>query len=152
MNDMMDNNMNQPKRGGVIIGVIIAIIVLGGIIFGLHQHNENKMMTATSMSKSMDSVMLSGDFAGQNKMTVKGHAEIENDKLMLTDFSSSKGPDLHVYLTKDGDVDNGYEVDKVDYTKASQTFTLTKSDLKQYNQVVIYCDKAHVTFGAADLN
>ena len=29
---------------------------------------------------------------------------IKDGKLMLSDFKSSKGPDLHVYLTKDGDV------------------------------------------------
>lgn len=76
---------------------------------------------------------------------------IKDNKLMLKDFSSSKGPDLHVYLTKDGDIKKGKKIDKIDYDKAEQTFDLKGIHVKDYNTVTIYCDKAHVTFGSATL-
>ena len=43
---------------------------------------------------------------------------------MLTNYKSSKGPDLYVYLTKNGDIKNGKEIAMVDYDKEKQTFDL----------------------------
>lgn len=96
-------------------------------------------------------MMMSGMFESMNGEKVEGKATIKDSKLMLTDFKSSKGPDLHVYLTKDGDVKNGMKVDKVDYDKMKQTFDLKDMDTSKYNEVTIYCDKAHVVFGSAKL-
>ncbi|MCD8899577.1 DM13 domain-containing protein [Staphylococcus gallinarum] len=96
-------------------------------------------------------VMKEGMFKGENKEQVEGKAMIKNNKLMLKDFSSSKGPDLHVYLTKDGDIKKGKKIDMVKYDKAEQSFDLKGINAKDYNTVTIYCDKAHVTFGSAML-
>ncbi|NWK84633.1 DM13 domain-containing protein [Staphylococcus sp. GSSP0090] len=103
--------------------------------------------------KAMDheKVMKEGKFKGENKEKVEGTAMIKNNKLMLKDYSSSKGPDLHVYLTKDGDIKNGKKIDEVAYDKSEQTFDLKGVNVKDYNTVTIYCDKAHVTFGSAAL-
>lgn len=98
-----------------------------------------------------DDMMMSGMFKSMNGEMVEGKATIKNHKLMLTDYKSSKGPDLHVYLTKDGDVENGMQIDKVDYDKMEQTFDLKDMDVSKYNEVTIYCNKAHVTFGSAKL-
>lgn len=98
-----------------------------------------------------DDMMMSGMFKSMNGEMVEGKATIKNHKLMLTDYKSSKGPDLHVYLTKDGDVEGGMQIDKVDYDKMEQTFDLKDMDVSKYNEVTIYCNKAHVTFGSAKL-
>jgi len=104
-------------------------------------------------NKDMDNakVMKEGMFKGENKEKVEGKAMIKDGKLMLKDFSSSKGPDLHVYLTKDGDIKKGEKIDMVDYAKSEQSFDLKGVNVKDYNTVTIYCDKAHVTFGSAML-
>jgi|GEM_PF-403131 len=150
----------KQSKTGLIAGIIIIVVIIGGIIFGVghHKSNDNMMkkdsMVSSSMTMKKDKMMatMSGSFMGQNKMMVKGMAQIKDNKLMLTNFSSSKGPDLHVYLTKNGDIKNGYEVSAVKYDEATQTFNLDSSmNLSDYNQVDIYCDKAHVTFGTADL-
>ena len=72
-------------------------------------------------------------------------------KLMLKDYKSSKGPDLYVYLTKDGNIKSGKKISTVDYNKSQQTFDLKNIDLNKYNEVTIYCEKAHVIFGGAKL-
>ncbi|RIN88653.1 hypothetical protein BU011_05605 [Mammaliicoccus sciuri] len=41
--------------------------------------------------------------------------------------------------------------EKVDYDKVEQTFDLKDMDTSKYNEVTIYCDKAHVVFGSAKL-
>ncbi|MCJ0912163.1 DM13 domain-containing protein [Mammaliicoccus sciuri] len=112
-------------------------------------HKDDKMDTKTEM-KDKDMIM-SGMFESMNGEKVEGKAMIKDSKLMLTDFKSSKGPDLHVYLTKDGDVKKGMKIDKVDYDKVEQTFDLKDMDTSKYNEVTIYCDKAHVVFGSAKL-
>ena len=120
-------------------------------------HKDDKMDTKTEMKdkdmskENMKDMIMSGMFESMNGEKVEGKAMIKDSKLMLTDFKSSKGPDLHVYLTKDGDVKNGMKIDKVDYDKMEQTFDLKDMDTSKYNEVTIYCDKAHVEFGSAKL-
>lgn len=96
----------------------------------------------------------SGAFAGQGEKSVEGTVTVTADKLTLSDFSASEGPDLHVYLT-DGDdaaaVAAGMEIDLVASDQAEQTFTLEAAEAEDYTHVVIYCDKAKVVFGAAEL-
>ena len=94
---------------------------------------------------------LSGTFKSKNGEKVEGTAKIENGKLMLKDYKSSKGPDLYVYLTKDGNIKSGKKISTVDYNKSQQTFDLKNIDLNKYNEVTIYCEKAHVIFGGAKL-
>ena len=89
---------------------------------------------------------LSGTFKSKNGEKVEGTA-----KLMLKDYKSSKGPDLYVYLTKDGNIKSGKKISTVDYNKSQQTFDLKNIDLNKYNEVTIYCEKAHVIFGGAKL-
>lgn len=123
---------------------------------------DNKMDTKTEMKdkdmskenmkdSDMKDMMMSGMFESMNGEKVEGKATIKDNKLMLTDFKSSKGPDLHVYLTKDGDIKKGMKIDKVDYDMMEQTFDLKDMDTSKYNEVTIYCDKAHVVFGSAKL-
>lgn len=125
-------------------------------------HKDDNMDTKTEMKdkdmskenmkdNDMKDMIMSGMFESMNGEKVEGKAMIKDSKLMLTDFKSSKGPDLHVYLTKDGDVKKGMKIDKVDYDKVEQTFDLKDMDTSKYNEVTIYCDKAHVVFGSAKL-
>lgn len=66
---------------------------------------KDKDMSKENMKDSdMKDMMMSGMFESMNGEKVEGKATIKDNKLMLTDFKSSKGPDLHVYLTKDGDI------------------------------------------------
>ncbi len=113
---------------------------------------KDKDMSKENMKDSdMKDMMMSGMFESMNGEKVEGKATIKDNKLMLTDFKSSKGPDLHVYLTKDGDIKKGMKIDKVDYDMMEQTFDLKDMDTSKYNEVTIYCDKAHVVFGSAKL-
>lgn len=109
-----------------------------------------------SMSQSASMGMeRTGDFAGLNDKTVKGSVSVSDGMLVLSDFSSDEGPDLHVYLTNGTDeaaVSAGVMVDAVSFDTASQTFTLKGADIADYTYVVIHCDKAKAVFGAAKLS
>ncbi|EHJ08801.1 DM13 domain-containing protein [Staphylococcus simiae] len=114
-------------------------------------HSDNKAKSEDTNIKTDTSKHLMGTFSSKNGEKVEGKAEIKDGKLMLTDYKSSKGPDLHVYLTKNGDIKKGKEISTVDYDKKTQTFDLKHVDLNKYNEVTIYCKKAHVIFGGAKL-
>ena len=77
---------------------------------------------------------------------------LNDNKLMLSDFSTDKGPDLHVYLVKNDKIESGVSLGKVDLKNKEQSFSIPKDiNLKDYKKVVSYCDEAHVMFGEAVL-
>ncbi|WP_278926722.1 DM13 domain-containing protein [Staphylococcus auricularis] len=139
-------------------GALAATLLLGACKNMDEKKDDMKQETkADEKEKDMDMeqkdnmMMKSGMFKGENKEMVEGKATIKDNKLMLTDFKSSKGPDLHVYLTKGNDIEKGMKIDAVDYDKKEQTFDLKDVKVEDYDTVTIYCDKAHVIFGSAEL-
>lgn len=137
------------------VGAAAAVLTLGACGNSNSQDQGNKTEQKTksedSNVKTDKTKHLTGTFSSKNGETVEGKAEIKNGKLMLTNYKSSKGPDLYVYLTKNGDIKNGKEIAMVDYDKEKQTFDLKNVDLSKYDEVTIYCKKAHVIFGGAKL-
>lgn len=115
------------------------------------EFGEATLMDAADES-AMATSMVTGMFSGAGSHKVSGNAMIKDNKLMLTDFVTDEGPDLYVYLTKDGDVESGKELAKIDLNAKEQTFSLDNINTADYNTVVIYCKKAHETFGQAMLN
>ena len=87
-------------------------------------------MRKTESQKSNHTTAEKGMFKGENKETVEGKAMIKDNKLMLTDFKSSKGPDLHVYLTKMV-ILKPVKIDAVKYDEKEQTFDLKASMSKR---------------------
>ncbi|HDG2640380.1 TPA: DM13 domain-containing protein [Staphylococcus aureus] len=137
------------------VGAVASVLTLGACGNSNSQDQGNKTEQKTksedSNVKTDKTKHLTGTFSYKNGETVEGKAEIKNGKLMLTNYKSSKGPDLYVYLTKNGDIKNGKEIAMVDYDKEKQTFDLKNVDLSKYDEVTIYCKKAHVIFGGAKL-
>ena len=79
--------------------------------------------------------------------------------LRLTNFSTSNGPDVHVVLGKDTRAtgQNGIDQDHVELgplrgNQGDQNYDLPPSvDLGKYTAAVIYCERFHAVFGAAEL-
>lgn len=111
--------------------------------------------SSSSDAGTPETAARSGEFRGLNEQMVAGTVEVTADEVVLSGFSSSEGPDLHVYLTNGDDeaaVAAGVEVSTVAFDEASQTFTLDGIDASGYDTVVIHCDKAKAVFGAAELS
>ena len=136
------------------VGAIVTSLTLGacGNSNSDQEHSQHKdKQQEESKVKTDKTKKLFGTFKSKNGEKVEGTAKIENGKLMLENYKSSKGPDLYVFLTKDGDIKSGKKISTVDYNKSKQTFNLKNVDLNKYNEVTIYCEKAHVIFGGAQL-
>ncbi|MFG6169562.1 hypothetical protein ACF7P6_13890, partial [Staphylococcus aureus] len=107
-------------------GAVITTLALGACGNSNSQDQGNKTEQKTksedSNVKTDKTKHLTGTFSSKNGETVEGKAEIKNGKLMLTNYKSSKGPDLYVYITKNGYIKNGKEIAMIDYDKEKQIF------------------------------
>lgn len=90
-----------------------------------------------------------GKFSGKNNHSVMGSFKIQNNKLMLRDFSTDKGPELYVYLSKGDNINKSKRLAKINLENENQDFSLFGIDFEEYNTVLIYYDKAHELFGSA---
>ena len=72
--------------------------------------------------------------------------------LRFEDFEVTNGPDLHVYITKQGNVENGIELGKLKGSQGNQNYDLKGIDSSLYDTVVIYCQPFHVYFASAKLS
>jgi hypothetical protein len=81
--------------------------------------------------------------------------------LRLTNFETSNGPDVHVYLVAAQDAKDNEEVTKAGFVDlgslkgniGDQNYDLpTNADLAKYRAVTIWCKRFSVNFGTAPLN
>ena len=97
-----------------------------------------------------------GAFQGLKGHQATGKAEVisvgDVSFLRFEDFEVTNGPDLHVYMTKNGDVDSGIDLGKLKGNKGSQNYELSGINTNVYNVVVIYCQPFHVYFASANLS
>lgn len=80
--------------------------------------------------------------------------------LRLTSFSTSNGPDVHVYMVAADDAKDATTVEKVGFVDlgsikgniGDQNYTVGRDlDLEKYRAVSIWCKRFSVNFGAAAL-
>lgn len=97
-----------------------------------------------------------GMFQGLKGHEAKGKAEVisvgDISFLRFEDFEVTNGPDLHVYMTKNGDVDSGIDLGNLKGSKGNQNYALGEINADVYNTVVIYCQPFNVYFASAKLS
>ena len=131
--------------------------------------NEAKKIT-TSVSENMQDMITKiapgsqqtpkfsnlGIFQGLKGHQATGKAEVitvgDISFLRFEDFEVTNGPDLHVYMTKKGDIDTGIDLGKLKGNKGAQNYELSGINTDVYDTVVIYCQPFHVYFASATLS
>ena len=97
-----------------------------------------------------------GAFQGLQGHEAKDKAEVisvgDISFLRFEDFEVTNGPDLHVYMTKNGDVDSGIDLGKLKGSKGNQNYALGEINTDVYNTAVVYCQPFHVYFASAKLS
>jgi len=113
----------------------------------------NDMMDSSETSVE---IIKSGSFDGLAGHFAEGTAKIilvgDTTYLRFEDFQVTNGPDLRVYLTPDGDVNNGIHLDKLKGSKGDQNYLLENIDVDTYDTVVVYCQPFGVYFGQSELS
>jgi hypothetical protein len=149
---------------------ILGLVVLGGIGWYLFRPdlllvnkrvNESRV-TAQGGTASM--IVLEGRFHSVAHET-KGTASVHdlgggNRLLRLTDFATSNGPDVRVYLIAAPDASDNATVTKAGYLElgklkgdeGDQNYEIPAgTDLTKYHAVTIWCYRFNVNFATAPL-
>lgn len=147
--------------------VVLAIIVAIGAWYAFRPErlfinqrvNEQFPTTAASSTKLATGVFHSG--AHETKGTAAVFQLADGKKtLRLTDFATSNGPDVHVYLVAVDDAKDNDTVTKADFVDigtlkgniGDQNYELpANADLAKYRAVTIWCKRFSVNFGTAPL-
>jgi hypothetical protein len=160
--------MNNKK---VVIGVIAAVAVIGGwaafrpeLLFVNQRVNESFPAQAASMKGDTTVALAEGNFHSGAHET-RGVAAVYRlpegkQVLRLTDFKTSNGPNVHVYLVAADDVRNDATVKNAGFidlgsikgNEGNQNYDIpANTDLSKYRSVSIWCARFGVNFGAAPL-
>jgi hypothetical protein len=149
---------------------ILGLVVLGGagwylfrpeLLFVNKRVNEG-LVTASASTAPM--ILLSGQFHSVAHET-RGTASVHdlgggNRLLRLTDFATSNGPDVRVYLIAAQDASDNATVTKAGYlelgklkgNEGDQNYEIpTGTDLTKYHAVTIWCYRFNVNFATAPL-
>jgi hypothetical protein len=87
---------------------------------------------------------------------VNGVATVYDDKnvyrLALEDFSTSNGPDLHVYLSKEVEPIHFIDLGKLQSTSGKQVYNISgRPDFSEYKYALVHCQLFNHLFGSAAL-
>ena len=151
--------------GGLAVAVIAWAAFRPELVFVNQKVHESLPVAGIPGSKDAPVILASGKFHGVSHET-KGTATIyqlaaNKQVLRLADFSTSNGPDVHVYLIAAKDaMDNStvksspfLELGMLKGNQGDQNYDLpATADLTKYRAAVIYCERFHAIFGLAKLD
>jgi hypothetical protein len=94
-----------------------------------------------------------GDFVATSGINVTGKAKIFHDnnqnKLELSEFSISEGPDLKVYLSKSNSPNEFVTIGNL---TSGRVYTIpSQINLEEYSHVLIHCQEYNHLFAIAEL-
>ena len=126
----------------------------------INQKVNEQFPTASAASNKL-AIGLFHDGAHETKGTATVFQLADGKKtLRLTDFATSNGPDLHVYLVAADDAKDSDMVTKAGFVDVGslkgnigdQNYDLpANTDLSKYRAVTIWCKRFGVNFGTAPL-
>ncbi|MBB2146849.1 hypothetical protein GM921_15200 [Pedobacter sp. LMG 31464] len=133
--------------------LLLAIILL--LFFSCKKENTptqslNEKVDATATIKTV------GNFSNGPYGTVSGSAKVymvaDVLQLAFEDFSSSNGPDLKVYLSKEINPVNFINLGNLKSVSGNQLYMLPAGTVaKDYKYALVYCQRYSHLFGSAEL-
>jgi hypothetical protein len=157
------------KRKTLIYGLVVLAAVVAWAAFRPERlfvnAKVNESLPTTTMSGNTETVLASGKFHGVAHES-SGQAsvyQLADGKRILrfTNFATSNGPDVHVYLVAANDAADSDTVKKSGFREigslkgniGDQNYELPADiDLGKYRAVTIWCQRFGVNFGTAPLS
>lgn len=145
-----------------LIGIILVISWLAWYllspVFIVIESNDALPGTETGSignKTSEEMSILLGDFVASAHEVMGKVLVIENNGkriLRFEDFETINGPNLHIYLTTDTNVDDYIDLGKIKATKGNVNYEIPDGvDLEKYDTVVVWCVPFKVLFSYAEL-
>jgi len=152
--------------------VVIGLVVVGGgwaafrpeLLFVDKNVSESLEGVANAVATTEPMALASGTFRSGEHAT-SGNAIVYKlasgeRVLRLTEFATSNGPDVHIYLVAAGDVTDNATVKTAGFVDlgslkgniGDQNYTVPADvDLSKYRAVTVWCARFGVNFGTAPL-
>ncbi|HCU71119.1 MAG TPA: hypothetical protein DIC35_05220 [Candidatus Moranbacteria bacterium] len=121
--------------------------------------SDGKMQEPSGLNQGQEKIDIvsAGQFTGLANHEAQGTARIikVDEKYFIRfeeDFRSSNGPDVHVYLGRNGNYDPQTDLGLIKGNIGSQNYDIPGSiNIGDYNEVWIWCRAFSVPFGKAEL-
>ncbi len=153
-----------------LIVIVVALIIVAGAWYAFRperlfvNQQVNEQFPSASAATASTTTIATGNFhavAHDTKGTATVYQLPNGQKtLRLTDFATSNGPDVHVYLVAADDAKDNDTVKNAGFVEISslkgnvgdQNYDLpANTDLNKYKAVMIWCKRFSVNFGTAPL-
>ncbi len=142
---------------------MVILLLFGGWITTSCSGVEDAVPTGTITDSTedldMDDLIKTGQFASFNGYTVNGKVELfynattDNYSLVMSDFFSSNGPDLKVYLSQGATPNNFLNLGALKSTNGVLRYDFSGESFDPlFDNVIIWCEDFSVTFGRTVLS
>ncbi len=134
----------------------LMLLFLLGLVLGCNPEDATPTTPANDVFDETKATLLrEGTWMGSGSYAVSGVAQVYDDKgkkvLLLTDFSSSNGPDLRVYLSTTTGAASFVNLGKLKSTSGKQTYDIPDgTDIDQFKFALIWCQQFSVLFGKSE--
>lgn len=134
-----------------ILGITTMVLLIGCVKSNTSANPLDQAPDPASVVK-FNGLFLNGPYG-----SVSGMASIYQTpggyQLLLENLSSSNGPDLHVYLSKEIQPVNYFDLGRLQSTNGNQVYPVPGSpDFSQYKYVLVHCQRFNHLFGSAELH
>ncbi len=133
---------------------LTCILFITLLIVGCKREENTPVEPLMERVDSLAVVNVKGKFMGIGGETVSGSAKIiTNDgkhSLVLDDFKTNNGPDLHVYLSKEATPKDFIDLGLLKSVSGTQVYPITgMPDFTKYKYALIHCQQYNHLFGSA---
>ena len=148
-----------------IYAIIFLFILVFGVNFNVAAFGETQVESFENNLVNAEKLIYQGEFHNADKRG-KGTASVYKKTdgtrvLRLTNFSTTSGPDLFVYIYKTNDAKNSKSLKNVEYVslgrlksrRGTQEYRIPADvDLNSFRAISIWCKKFGVNFATAPLS
>ncbi len=136
---------------------VIFVFILGLIFASCKREENTPVVPLMETVNSRAVVNVKGSFTGVGGETVSGTVKIITAdgkySLVLDQFSTNNGPDLHVYLSKQATPKDFIDLGPLKSTRGTQVYEINGApDFVEYKYALIHCQQFNHLFGSALLN
>jgi hypothetical protein len=137
-----------------------SILIISICLLSISCKKKERQAPATSLNEMVDTsamLMHTGSFSSGPYGTTSGMAEIYQQGttylVKLANFSTSNGPALHVYLSKEAMPINYVDLGNLKSISGNQVYNISgMPDFSQFKYISIHCVQYNHLFGSATLN
>lgn len=143
----------QTMKSKLILGLLLMLVIL-------YSCKKEEQASTVVINETVDTsavLKYSGLFTSGPFGTVTGKAEVYELNatfvLKISNFNTTNGPALHVYLSKEAMPVNYIDLGSLKSTNGSQVYNIpAMPDFSQYKYISIHCVDFNHLFGSALIN